>query len=73
MERALVQAWTTKLLDASLVELVRGDYALAIVMLVIFGNWMERHMCGDYGPINKCTHSNKYAMLLLEKIFYALG
>jgi len=30
-------------------------------------------MRGDYFPINKHTHSNKYAMPLLEKIFDALG
>jgi hypothetical protein len=41
MDRALVQAWTTELLDASLVELLRGEYALTIMMLAkkdIFGN-----------------------------------
>jgi len=44
MERALVQAWTTKLLDASVVELSRGDYASSIMMptnkdfLAIIGN-----------------------------------
>jgi hypothetical protein len=41
MERALVQAWTTKLLNACLVELLRGEYASARVMLAkkdIFGN-----------------------------------
>ncbi len=30
-------------------------------------------MCGDYRLVNKCTHSNKYAMPLLEEIFDALG
>jgi hypothetical protein len=76
MEKALVQARTTKLLDASLVELSRGDYALAKVMPTkkyIFGNWTMYHMCGDYCPINKCTHSNKCAMPLREEIFDALG
>ncbi len=41
MERALVQAQITELLDASLMELLRGDYALAIAMPAkkdIFGN-----------------------------------
>jgi hypothetical protein len=44
MESALVQAWKTKLLDAGLVELLRGEYVLATMMLVkkdIFGNWSE--------------------------------
>jgi hypothetical protein len=27
MKRALAQAWTIKLLDASLVELLKGEYA----------------------------------------------
>jgi hypothetical protein len=37
-------------------ELSKGEYALAIVMLAkkdIFGNWTEQRMCGDYCPINK--------------------
>jgi len=53
MERALVQAQTTKLLDTSLVELSKGEYASTIVMLAkkdIFGNWTKRCMCGDYHP-----------------------
>jgi len=44
MEKALVQARTIEFLDASLVELLRGDYALTIVMLAkkdIFGNWTK--------------------------------
>ncbi len=32
MEKALVQAQTTELLDANLVELSKSDYALTIVM-----------------------------------------
>jgi len=41
MERGLVQAQTTKLLDASLVELLKGEYASTIMMPTnknIFGN-----------------------------------
>ncbi len=41
MERALVWAPTIKLLGASFMELLRGEYALTIVMIVekdIFGN-----------------------------------
>jgi len=30
-------------------------------------------MCGEYRLFNKRTHSNKYAMPLLEEIFDALG
>ncbi len=32
VERALVQAWTTKLMDVGLVELPGGEYALATNM-----------------------------------------
>ncbi len=76
MERALVQAWKTKLLDACLVELLKGEYVPATMMLAkkdIFGNWSECCMCGEYRLFNKCTYSNKYAMPLLEEIFDALG
>jgi hypothetical protein len=52
-----------------LVELSRGEYALAIVMLAkkdIFGNLIIHDMCGDYHVVNyKRTISNKYAMPLL--------
>jgi hypothetical protein len=50
------------LLDVGLVELFKGEYASTIVMLAkdIFGNWTERHMCGDYCMVNSWTHSNKY-------------
>jgi hypothetical protein len=34
---------------------------------------MEQHVCGDYRPIKKRTHSGKYAMPLPEEIFDALG
>jgi hypothetical protein len=39
----------------------------------IFGNWRKWRMCGQYHLLNKRTHSNKYAMPLLEEIFDALG
>jgi hypothetical protein len=52
-----------------LVELSRGEYALAIVMLAknyIFGNSIKHDMCGDYHAVNyKWTVLNKYAMPLL--------
>jgi hypothetical protein len=41
VERALVQVWTTKLLNTSLVEMSRGENELTILMLTekdIFGN-----------------------------------
>jgi hypothetical protein len=50
VEKALIQVQTSKLLYVSLVELFRGQYVSAIVMLAkkdIFGNWTKRHMCGD--------------------------
>jgi hypothetical protein len=56
VEKTLVQAQITKLLDVGLVELSRGEYASTIVMLAkedIFSNWTECHMCGDYHPMNK--------------------
>jgi hypothetical protein len=30
-------------------------------------------MCGDYHPVNKRTHLNKYAMPLTKEIFDAPG
>ncbi len=50
MEKALVQVWTTKLLNISLVELSKGEYELTTMMPTekdIFGNWTEPRMCGD--------------------------
>jgi hypothetical protein len=75
VERALVQAQTIELLDVGLVELSRDEYVLATMMPTkkdIFGNWTKCHMCGDYRLMNKQTHSNKYAMPLLEEIFDGL-
>jgi hypothetical protein len=68
MEKALVYVQTTKLLDANLVELLKGDYASTIMMPTkknIFGNWTKLYMCGDYRLVNKRTCLNKYAMPLL--------
>jgi hypothetical protein len=64
-----------KLVDVSLMELSKGEYALATMMPTkkdIFGNWIIRHMCGDYHPMYKWTHLNKYVMPLLEEVFDAL-
>ncbi len=55
VERTLVQVQITKLLDANLVELYKGEYASTIMMLIkedIFNNWTKRHMCGDYHLVN---------------------
>jgi hypothetical protein len=76
VERAFIQARTTELMDASLMELSRGEYASATMMLTkkeIFGNWTEWCMCGDYHPVNKHMCLDKYAMPLLKDIFDALG
>ncbi len=57
-------------------ELFKGEYVSAIVMLTkkdIFGNWIKRHICGDYCSVNKWTCSDKYAMPLSEEIFDAFG
>jgi len=51
METDLIRSWTLYLLEAKLVELSHGEYALAIVMLVkkdVHGNYTDRQMCGDY-------------------------
>ncbi len=51
VEKTLIQAHTMELLNVGLVELSRGEYALAIVMLAkndIFGNSIMHHICGDY-------------------------
>ncbi len=56
VEWTLVHALITKLLDVSLVELCKDEYASTIVMPVkkdIFGNWIEHRMCGDYHQMNK--------------------
>jgi len=76
MNRTLVQAQTTQLLDVGLMELSRGEYASAIMMPTkknIFGNWIPLQLCGDYRLVNKWTCSDKYAMPLLKEIFDALG
>jgi putative transposase len=64
------------LLEARLVELSHGEYALATVMLAkkgVHGNYTDRRMCGDYHPINRQTKSDKYAMLTPEEIFVVVG
>jgi hypothetical protein len=64
------------LLEAGLVELSHGEYALGTVMPTkkdVHGNYMDRWMCGDYRPINQQTKSDKYAMLTPEEIFDVVG
>jgi hypothetical protein len=56
MEKALVQTWTSELLDVGFVEVSKGEYASTTMMPSkkdIFGNWTKRCMCGDYRLINK--------------------
>lgn len=56
VERALVQTWRIKLLDASLVELSMVEYASTTMVLankIIFGNRIECYMCGGYYIMNK--------------------
>jgi hypothetical protein len=76
MERDLIQSWTLDLLEAGLVELSHGEYALATVMPTkkdVHGNYTDRRMCGDYRPINRQTKFDKYAMPTPEKIFDVVG
>jgi hypothetical protein len=64
------------LLEAGLVELSHGEYALATVMLAkkgVHGNYTDRRMCGDYHPINRQTKSDKYAMPTPKEIFDVMG
>ena len=59
-----------------MVEFSNGEYALATVMPSkkdIFGNWIEKRMCGNYRPINKRTKLDRYAMPTLEEIFDVVG
>ncbi len=59
MEGALISAWIVKLLNANLIKLFKGEYALTILMLNnkdIFDNWIVCCMCGDYCPMNKHTY-----------------
>ena len=56
-----VQARCQELLGARLIKLSNREYACAMVMPSkknIFGNWMEKRMCGDYRPVNRKTKSD---------------
>jgi hypothetical protein len=56
MERDLVRNRTLDLLEVGLVELSHGEYASTTIMSAkknVHGNYTDRHMCGDYRPINQ--------------------
>ena len=75
-EREGVRMRCTKLLSMELVELSDGEYICATIMLAkkdIFGNWIEKQMCGDYQPVNKKTKSDRYPMPTPEELFDSLG
>jgi hypothetical protein len=62
-ERKMIQARTSELLEAGLVELASPDYEYASTTVMpskkdIYGNWTEKRMCGDYWQINKFTKSD---------------
>ena len=76
MERDLIWSRTLDLLEAGLVELSHGEYALATVMPAkkdVHGNYTDRRMCGDYRPINRQTKADRYAMPTPEEIFDVVG
>jgi hypothetical protein len=76
MERDLIRSQMLDLLEAGLMELLHGEYALAIVMPAkkdVHGNYTDRRMCGDYRLINRQTKSDKYAMPTPEEIFEVMG
>jgi hypothetical protein len=76
MERDLIWGRTLDLLEAGLMELSHGKYALATVMPAkkdVHGNYTDRQMCGDYHPNNQQTKSDKYAMPTPEDIFDVVG
>jgi len=56
MERDLIRSQMLDLLEARLMELSHGEYALAIVMPTkkdVHGNYTDRRMFGNYRPINR--------------------
>ena len=74
-ERIGVQACCRKLLAARLIQLSNGEFVCATVMPSkknIFGNWMEKRMCGNYCPVNRKTKSDWYFMPILEELFDAI-
>ena len=64
-EKICVHAHCQKLLTTRLIEFSNGKYACAIIMPLkndIFGNWMEKQMCGDYRLVNRKIKSEWYSM-----------
>jgi hypothetical protein len=56
MERDLIRSQMLDVLEARLMELSHGEYALAIVMLTkkdVHGNYTDRWIFGNYRPINR--------------------
>jgi hypothetical protein len=77
VERKMIQACTKELVEAGLVKLAPPDceYASATVMPSkkdIYGNWIEKRMCGDYKKINMFIKFDRYAMPTLEENFEAI-
>jgi hypothetical protein len=76
MEQALVKAWVKDLLEVGLVDLSKGEYALAIIIPTkknIFGNWTKCQVCGNYKTINNQTWFDKYFMPLLGRFLILLA
>jgi hypothetical protein len=78
VEYKMIQARTKKLVEAGLVELAPPDceYASATVMPSkkdIYGNWIEKRMCGDYRKINKFTIGgfNKFTSSQIRSLCHA--
>jgi hypothetical protein len=77
-QRKIIQARTTELVEARLVELAPPDYEYASATVMpskkdIYGNWTEKRMCGDYRRINKFTKFDRYAMPTPEENSEAIG
>jgi hypothetical protein len=76
MERDLIRSQMLDLLEARLMELSHGEYALAIVMPTkkdVHGNYTDRRMFGNYRPIKRQSKSDKYAMPTPKEIFDVVG
>ena len=39
----------------------------------IFGNWIEKRVCGHYHLVNWKTKSDRYSMPIPEELFDAIG
>ena len=75
-EKTDVQTRRKELLAVGLIELCHGEYACATIMpskKVVFGNWTEKQMCGDYRRVNRKTKSDRYPMPMPEELFDGVG